>query len=614
MNSKRILSLILAVVMSAAIMAGCTQQTVEPKESPSAPAETPDTTTETPEPAPSEAVEEVSKTGKGTLTFARTESIATLNPHMYTSDIESCCIEYTGAALYGYFYNEDKTGVSLRACLADGEPVKMNDDGTVWQIKVNPDACWANGEAINADTFMYSFKMLLDPKLVNGRGGAFAEDYIKILNAKAYYTQTEVDGAVPTWEDVGIKKVDDMTLEITTSIAQDATEVMSHFAYAWTVPVYEEMYEALMNADRTATTYGTEIEKVVCSGAFTYNAWERDAEISFKKNPAYINQGIIQIENLVMKIIPDRGTQLQMFEAGELDYVELNSSQFKDYEEDPRVLYSPSIYVKYMPVNVNNPDTPILSDVNFRKALFLAVDRESIAKLLNAKPANYLLSTRFIADVTTGESYRNSKQGSAIPDDYCGYDPEQAVKLFEQALTDAGQDKVVLTLTYRNDDADMTAIAETLQSSWPAIFGADRFELILNGLPTSQSNEQIRAAKTDATSFDLGFAGWSTNELAPWNGLKVYGSAWANRYDTFTSERYDELWILANSSEERFDHEKRLDYVAEMESIWLDNVSGIPVIELIDKTLKADRVQLAADQWVNRVGFGWIYASVTDAD
>ena len=137
---------------------------------------------------------------------------------------------------------------------------------------------------------------------------------------------------------------------------------------------------------------------------------------------------------------------------------------------------------------------------------------------------------------------------------------------------------------------------------------------MLNGLPTSQSNDQIRAAKTDPTSFDLGFAGWSTNELAPWNGLKVYGSAWVNRYDTFTSERYDELWTLANSSEERFDHEKRLGYVAEMESIWLDNVSGIPVIELIDKTLKADRVQLTADQWVNRVGFGWIYASVTDAE
>lgn len=612
MSTKRLFSLILAVAMLAAIVAGCTNQNGAPISSP--PAEETAAPVQSEQPTQSEEPQQVSAAGKGTLTFARTESIATLNPHMYTSDIESCCIEYTGAALYGYFYNDDKSGVSLRACIADGEPIKMNDNGTVWQIKISPDARWANGEAITADDFMYSFKMLLDPKLVNGRGGAFAEDYIKILNAKAYYTQTEVEGAVPTWEDVGIKKVDDMTIEITTSIAQDATEVMSHLAYAWTVPVYEEMYESLMNSDRTATTYGTDIDKVVCSGAFTYNAWERDAEISFKKNPEYIKQDMIQIEKLVMKIIPDRGTQLQMFEAGELDYVELNSSQFKDYEEDPRVLYSPSIYVKYMPVNVNNPDNPILSDVNFRKALFLAVDRESIAKLLNAKPANYLISSRFLADVTTGESYRNSKQGSAIPDDHNGYDPEQAVALFEQALAAAGQDKVTITLTYRNDDADMTAIAETLQSSWPAIFGADRFELVLNGLPTSQSNDQIRAAKIDPTSFDLGFAGWSTNELAPWNGLKVYGSAWANRYDTFTSERYDELWTLANSSEERFDHEKRLGYVAEMESIWLDNVSGIPVIELIDKTLKADRVQLAADQWVNRVGFGWIYASVTDAE
>lgn len=52
MNSKRILSLILAVVMSAAIMAGCAQQTVEPEESPFAPTETPATTTDAPRACP----------------------------------------------------------------------------------------------------------------------------------------------------------------------------------------------------------------------------------------------------------------------------------------------------------------------------------------------------------------------------------------------------------------------------------------------------------------------------------------------------------------------------------------------------------------------------------
>ena len=234
MKQKRILSLALAVLMTLLLATACGNNTNSNNSQNNANnTNSSDNSTEQID----------ASTGSGTLTFARTETIATLNPHTYTSDIESSCIEYTGAALYGYFYNDDKTGVSLRACLADGEPVQMNDEGTLWQITISPDAAWENGEPITADTFLYSFKMLLDPALVNGRGGAFAEDYIKIKNAMAYYTQEEVDGAVPTWEAVGIRKVDDSTIEIETSIAQSATEVMSHFAYAWTVPVYEEMYE-----------------------------------------------------------------------------------------------------------------------------------------------------------------------------------------------------------------------------------------------------------------------------------------------------------------------------------------------------------------------------------
>ena len=99
MSTKRLFSLILAVAMLAAIVAGCTNQNGEPISSP--PAEETAAPVQSEQPTQSEEPQQVSATGKGTLTFARTESIATLNPHMYTSDIESCCIEYTGAALYG---------------------------------------------------------------------------------------------------------------------------------------------------------------------------------------------------------------------------------------------------------------------------------------------------------------------------------------------------------------------------------------------------------------------------------------------------------------------------------------------------------------------------------
>lgn len=86
MSTKRLFSLILAVAMLAAIVAGCTNQNGAPISSPSA--EETAAPVQSEQPTQSEEPQQVSATGKGTLTFARTESIATLNPHMYTSDIE----------------------------------------------------------------------------------------------------------------------------------------------------------------------------------------------------------------------------------------------------------------------------------------------------------------------------------------------------------------------------------------------------------------------------------------------------------------------------------------------------------------------------------------------
>jgi len=616
MKAKRIISLLLVAMMLLAMCAGCggNNTTTGTNTTPSTNNTQTDTSGDKTDAPATETPTEPDKPtdeGSGIFRYARPETIATLNPHTYTSDIESTCIDYTGASLYGYFPAGDS--FALTNCLAAGEPVQMDEEGKVWQIAISPDAKWENGEAMNADTFMYSFKMLLDPKLVNTRGNAFAEDYVKILNAKAYANGTEVDGAVPAWEDVGIKKIDDMTIEITSSMAQNATEVMMHFAYQWTTPVYEPMYEELMNADRTSTQYGTDVDKIVCSGPFTYNKWARDAEITFKKNANYIMKDMIWLAGLELKIVADAGTQLQMFENGELDYVSLSADAYADYEEDPRVLYSPSVVIKYITVNQANPDKPILGNLNFRKALFTAVDRESVAKLLSATPANYLLSTRYVADVTTGERYRDCAQGAAVPGENYSYDAAEAKKLFDAALAETGESKVSITLLYHEDDADTKTVSEYLQKSWTEIFGADKFELVLQGMPANQAKAQMRTFKKDnPASYELSWGGWSTNELAPWNGLKVYASFWGNQNEPFNNERYVELWELANNSEERFDLQKRLDYTAEMERIFLEDAAGIPIAEGLDKTLKADRVQLNNPEFVSRIGYAWIYSKIVE--
>ena len=83
-------------------------------------------------------------------------------------------------------------------------------EGKVWHIKIRENAKWENGDAIDVDDVIYSFKMCLDPIMVNSRASQLASDYITITKASDYSLQGNA-GTV-AWEDVGIKKADDYTL------------------------------------------------------------------------------------------------------------------------------------------------------------------------------------------------------------------------------------------------------------------------------------------------------------------------------------------------------------------------------------------------------------------
>ncbi|MBQ3072907.1 MAG: hypothetical protein IJD20_06405, partial [Oscillospiraceae bacterium] len=90
----------------------------------------------------------------------------TLNPHMSQQANDNNAIAYITSPLYGYILDQETNRGKLSPILAADVPTDVSGDGTVWQIKVNEKAQWHNGDPINADTFMYSWKMCLDPKLV----------------------------------------------------------------------------------------------------------------------------------------------------------------------------------------------------------------------------------------------------------------------------------------------------------------------------------------------------------------------------------------------------------------------------------------------------------------
>lgn len=74
--------------------------------------------------------------------------------------------------------------------IADGE------EGRMWKISLNPNAKWANGEKINADTYVYSMQQLLDSKLKNSRADLYWNGESAVYNGDVWFNQDKIGQTV----------------------------------------------------------------------------------------------------------------------------------------------------------------------------------------------------------------------------------------------------------------------------------------------------------------------------------------------------------------------------------------------------------------------------------
>ena len=136
------------------------------------------------------------------------------NQHTYQTTDESYPVSFLTTGLYGFFFNDEEiysadkeayAGYVIAPEMAAAMPIDVTetvkaehpefgipseaDKGFAYVIKLNPDAKWEDGTPINADTYVYSMKQLLDPTLMNYRGPDYFDGDFAIANAKKYYYQ-----------------------------------------------------------------------------------------------------------------------------------------------------------------------------------------------------------------------------------------------------------------------------------------------------------------------------------------------------------------------------------------------------------------------------------------
>ena len=193
---KRFLAMLLAAVMIFAL-AACGQQAA-----PSAPAasDQPAATVDTPAEVPS-------------YTFnTYSSSLANnWNPHTWETNADSAMFTYLTSPLVDYTILDSENGLYqfsydmalsvedvTKDNLADLEKYAINmpagvenvsdiDYGYVYELKLRPEACWADGTPITADDYVWSLQQLLAPEMHNYRANNYISGEYAWAGAAAYY-------------------------------------------------------------------------------------------------------------------------------------------------------------------------------------------------------------------------------------------------------------------------------------------------------------------------------------------------------------------------------------------------------------------------------------------
>ena len=227
-----------------------------------------------------------------------------------------------------------------------------NPDNTQWTIKLRPDVKLHNGKPVDATVVMRNLTYLKTSPIT---GGAFR--YVK---------------------DIAVR--DPMAVTV------DLTEPWATFPILLASQVGVVGDSDWMESKDSLKPIGT--------GPFTFDSWEIGNKLTVKKNPDYWRKDpdglrYPYLDTIEFRPMPDQASRAAALKAKDIDIVETYSwQQIRDFKADPDVqtFSNPAGEIPEDFVLLNTKAPPF-DDVDARRALAYATDRDAIVDLLSGGSA-----------------------------------------------------------------------------------------------------------------------------------------------------------------------------------------------------------------------------------
>ncbi|HWV24745.1 MAG TPA: peptide ABC transporter substrate-binding protein [Thermomicrobiales bacterium] len=415
----------------------------------------------------------------------------------------------------------------------------INEDASQYTFHLRDNLKWSNGEPITAHDFEYSWKRVLDPETLS----LYRPAMHPIKNA----TAIDADENPMDFNELGVTATDDLTLVVD---MEGPTPFFPLLCSTWT---YAPVPKAVI--DEKGDTW-VEAGNIISNGPYKMTEWNHDQNITLELNEHYYGE-TPTITRGEYTIFPDDSTQQYVsFENDELDIVEPGGPDLERALGDANAAENIRRFERSLcRMMTCDTKTAPTDNADFRRALYAALDRETIADIIlkgRAAPAY-----------------------NVLPADIPGNNPDAANPAGEDAakaaLEASGVDVSDLELEYSYYvSSDFKLVAEYIEQRIPEVLG---FKVKLNPVDAAVYADYNRSRGDQPFNTKYGVWGSDFADPSNWHNQNFVSKS-DHYYTSWVNEEYDDLCAQAVSET---DPDKRAELYQQAEEILVHDAVYIPV-------------------------------------
>ena len=387
------------------------------------------------------------------LTVAVGSQFTTFDPALNTETANA----YVMTHMFAGMFRKGPEGEVINDLCEDYD---VSDDGLTYTFHMVSDAVWSDGVPITAHDFEYSYLRALS----YGVDNAWAiNDFVNFIEGAAEYSEAaqmegeSFDCTTADHSSVGVEAVDDTTLvlKLKTPCAY-LTGLMA--SNAW-LPVREDFgvqHDSLWAFDGGYPT----------SGAYTLVECNETEKAVLAKNENYRFADEVTLDAINFLCMADEDAQTLAYQTQEIDVaLGISTETAISYEGTDELWLMPQPSNYFLAINSGSTGPDWAKDVNVRRALAIAINKEAVVSILGGD-LFYPVLNGYVPEGVAGidGSFRSEGDAKGY---MLEYDPDQAKAL----LAEAGYDESnPLHIAYKYSNNGIHGdVATMLQQMWQAV-------------------------------------------------------------------------------------------------------------------------------------------------